>query len=108
MTVPMDFGQKNNRTAGELAEQVHGRKVLAIQIEFDVSGKKTHANRLLDAYRAAVAAATVAVQDVMQEGTIKGLDSRMNYGYRHLEGETVEWDLEAIEIEPDEIEITES
>lgn len=77
----------------ETVEATGGRKVLMITLDFDLGPKKTHATRLKEAYHAAVAAADRAVRDVLLEGSVIGLRTRMQYDYRHLEGTFVGWDM---------------
>lgn len=74
-------------------EATGGRKVLMITMDFDLGPKKTHATRLKEAYHAAVAAADKAVREILLEGSIVGLRTRMQYDYRHLEGTFVGWDI---------------
>lgn len=95
----------------ETVEATGGRKVLMITLDFDLGPKKTHATRLKEAYHAAVQAADRAVRDVLLEGSVTGLRTRMQYDYRHLEGTFVGWDMNpeaTADPEDDDLEIPES
>lgn len=77
----------------ELAEPVGGRKILRIILEFEVGGSKNHSGRLKEAYLAAVSSAGEAVRNVMLNGSVSHVTSRMTYDYRHMEGAEVKWEL---------------
>lgn len=61
------------------------RKVLTINIEFELGDRKTYPKRLQAVYEAAVQAATDAAETELLEGGIAEVRHRMTFDYRWAE-----------------------
>lgn len=61
------------------------RKILTINIEFELGDRKAYAARLQAVYDAAVAAATEAAEEQLLEGGIAEVRHRMTFDYRWAE-----------------------
>lgn len=86
----------------EVVEPGHGAKLLTITLDFYLGPKKAHNSRLREAYRAAVTGAEGAVTSVLLDDSVVKLRSRMTYGYVHLTGDTIEWDVSEDHDDPPE------
>lgn len=74
------------------------RKIMTINIEFELGDRKTHQARVQAVYAAAVAAATQAAEEQLLEGSVAEVRHRMTFDYRWAEsasttpvGSEVEW-----------------
>ena len=61
------------------------RKILTINIEFELGDRKAYATRLQAVYDAAVSAATKAAEEQLLEGGIAEVRHRMTFDYRWAE-----------------------
>jgi hypothetical protein len=79
--------------SSSIAKSTGNVKIFALNVEFALGQPKSHSSRLMAAYMKAVKAATTAVASELLEGSIEGVTSYMIYGYRHLEGDPLEWEI---------------
>lgn len=78
------------------------RKVLSLTIEFELSDRKTHTERLRAAHEKGFEAATEAVKAELLEGSVDKVTSHMTWSYRYLDETRVQGceGLEAEDVDP--------
>lgn len=60
-------------------------RVLTIELQVKVNDRRMSDSRMREAYQKAAEMAAYAVADVLLDGSIAGVRSRMTYDYRHAE-----------------------